>query len=167
MVIAAIEVFQKETLGILLGYQSDQSYVIQNAITYQTTDRYNALVARNDNAHRRIEAFLQNTISHARIIGDFHSHPQYGKNRGGFEPSKEDLEEMREGSIYLIVEINKKSRERYWDYNADGTMSGTVGGYYLKLAAWYIDAKSRKPRLAVLRCPFGVGFLWRYEPPNP
>jgi proteasome lid subunit RPN8/RPN11 len=161
MVTAAIEVFQKETLGILLGYRSDRSYVVQNSITYQTSDRSNALVARNDTAHRRIEAFLQNVVSHARIIGDFHSHPQYGKNRGGFEPSDEDIEEMREDAVYIIVEINKKYHERRWGYNRDGTMSGTVGDYYLKIAGWYIDSKSGKPRLGTVRCPFGVGFHWQ------
>lgn len=164
MVIAAIEVFQKETLGILLGYKSDSSFVVQNAVTYQTSDRYNALVARNDNAHRRIEAFLQNIVSHARIIGDFHSHPQYGKNRGGVQPSQSDIDEMQEGSVYIILEINKKYREMVWDYNLDGTMSGTVGDYYLKIAAWYLDPVRKRPRLGILRCPFGVGFLWRYDP---
>ena len=161
MVTAAIEVFQKETLGILLGYRSDRSHVVQTAITYQTSDRSNALVARNDNAHRRIEAFLQNVVSHARIIGDFHSHPQYGKTRGGFQPSDEDVEEMREGSVYIILEINKKYRERRWGYNQDGTMSGTVGEYYLKVAAWFLDSKTGKARLGTVRCPFGVGFLWQ------
>ena len=161
MAIAAIEVFQKETLGILLGYKSENSFVVQNAITYQTSDRSNALVARNDTAHRRIEGFLQNVVSHARIIADFHSHPQYGKNKGGFQPSDLDIEEMQVGSVYIILEINKKHRERYWDYNVDGTMSGTVGDYYLKIAAWYLDPVKSRPRLAILRCPFGVGFLWR------
>ena len=161
MVTAAIEVFQKETLGILLGYRSDRSYVVQNAIIYQTSDRSNALVARNDTAHRRIEAFLQNVASHASIIGDFHSHPQYGKNRGGFEPSAEDIEEMLEGGVYIILEINKKYHKRKWAYNKDGTMSGTVGDYYLKVAAWFVEPETGKVRLGTVRCPFGVGFVWQ------
>jgi len=137
MVVGAVEVFHRETLGILLGYKTENAFVVQNAIAYQTSERYPTEVQRDDHAHKRIKSFLENVKSPAKIIGDFHSHTQFGENKGGFQPSKEDIDEMKNGQVYFIVEINTKSKARGWDYNLNGTMSGTVGNYFLKLAAWY------------------------------
>ncbi len=163
MVIAAVEVFRKETLGILLGYKSENSFVVENAIAYQTSDRYASLVHRNDNAHKRIASFLKNVNSPSKIIGDFHSHTQFGKNKGGFIPSREDIDEMKNGGVYFIIEINRKTKTQMWDYNRSGTMSGTVGDYFIKLAAWYRNDENEKPRLGSISCPFGLGFNWSYE----
>lgn len=163
MVIAAVEVFRKETLGILLGYKSENAFVIENAIAYQTSDRYASLVHRNDNAHRRIASFLKNVNSPSKIIGDFHSHTQFGNNKGGFIPSKEDIEEMKNGGVYCIIEINRKNKTQIWDYNRDGTMSGTVGDYFIKIAAWYRNERNLRPQLGTISCPFGLGFTWSYE----
>ncbi len=132
---------------------------MQNAIAYQTSERYPTEVQRDDHAHKRIKSFLENVKSPAKIIGDFHSHTQFGESKGGFQPSKEDIDEMKNGQVYLIVEINTKSKARGWDYNLNGTMSGTVGNYFLKLAAWYRNEKNGKPKLAKIKCPFGLGFI--------
>ena len=161
--IGAVEVFQRETLGILLGYKTENCFVVQNAITYQSSERYPSEVQRDDYAYKRIKSFLENVKSPAKIIGDFHSHTQFGENKGGFKPSKEDIDEMKNGWIYLIVEINKKNKARTWDYNLNGTMSGTVGDYFLKLAAWYRNDKNGNPKLAKIKCPFGLGFIWSYD----
>lgn len=163
MVVGAVEVFHRETLGILLGYKTENAFVVQNAIAYQTSERYPTEVQRDDQAHKRIKSFLENVKSPAKIIGDFHSHTQFGENKGGFQPSKEDIDEMKDGQVYLIVEINTKNKARIWDYNLNGTMSGTVGNYFLKLAAWYTNEKNGKPKLAKIKCPFGLGFIWSYD----
>ena len=163
MVVGAVEVFHRETLGILLGYKTENAFVVQNAIAYQTSERYPTEVQRDDHAHKRIKSFLENVKSPAKIIGDFHSHTQFGENKGGFQPSKEDIDEMKNGQVYFIVEINTKSKARGWDYNLNGTMSGTVGNYFLKLAAWYRNEKNGKPKLAKIKCPFGLGFIWSYD----
>ena len=159
MVVGAVEVFHRETLGILLGYKTENAFVVQNAIAYQTSERYPTEVQRDDHAHKRIKSFLENVKSPAKIIGDFHSHTQFGESKGGFQPSNEDIDEMKNGQVYLIVEINTKSKARGWDYNLNGTMSGTVGNYFLKLAAWYRNEKNGKPKLAKIKCPFGLGFI--------
>ena len=109
MVVGAVEVFHRETLGILLGYKTENAFVVQNAIAYQTSERYPTEVQRDDHAHKRIKSFLENVKSPAKIIGDFHSHTQFGENKGGFQPSKEDIDEMKNGQVYLIVEINTKN----------------------------------------------------------
>ena len=94
-VIGAVEVFHRETLGILLGYRTKSGFVVQNAITYQTSDRYPTEVQRDDLAHKRIKSFLENVRSLVKIIGDFHSHTQFGENKGGFYPSEQDINEMK------------------------------------------------------------------------
>lgn len=162
MVIAAVEVFRKETLGILLGYRCENSYIVENAIAYQSCERYASEVERNHNAHRRIEYFLEHVRSPAKLIGDFHSHTQFGDNKGGFVPSKEDIVEMKNGGVYFIIEINKRAKSQVWNYNRNGTMSGTVGEYFLKIAAWYRDENTNNPVLGKICCPFGLGFNWNY-----
>ena len=91
------------------------------------------------------------------IIGDFHSHTQIGKSKAVPIPSSEDLLTMSEGRIYLIVALNWKRGRLSWRTNSDGTLSGTLWDFHIKIGAYTIFNDEIK-RLTVI-CPVATGFL--------
>jgi proteasome lid subunit RPN8/RPN11 len=95
-------------------------------------------------------------FSHMELIGDFHSHPSWGDLRYDTKPSAGDLEHMSAGNIYTIISINEAAKKQQWKYNKDGTVSGSVNGYFLKVGAWYLDETDDKEKMASIRCPFAL-----------
>jgi hypothetical protein len=72
--------------------------------------------------------------------------------------SDEDIEGMKLDEIYIVLEIRDKAKEKYWTYNDDGTLSGTTDSWFIKIAAYYVDPWTRKPKMADVLCPFAIGF---------
>ncbi|PYS02734.1 MAG: hypothetical protein DMG12_13435 [Acidobacteria bacterium] len=61
LLISAIEVYKRECFGLLLGYRdSNNIYIVEHAISYQTANRSHTSVEKNGRASRRIDKFLGN-----------------------------------------------------------------------------------------------------------
>jgi len=156
LLLSSAEVYKKECLGFLLGYQLEDRFIVEHAFSYQTADRKPKGVVSLDRSHRKIAPILQK-FDRLQIIGDFHSHTQFGTTKGLPHPSDEDLASMTPGQIYLIIAINNTRRTMKWAENADSTVSGTVSDYFFKIAAYYLYGKSLARR-ARIHCPFPPGF---------
>ena len=72
-------------------------------------------------------------------------------------PSDEDIKEMKDGQAYLIVAINNNEKTLNWGENRDGTISGSVGEFFFKIAAYFLSSSSGIKR-ARIHCPFPPGF---------
>jgi hypothetical protein len=59
---------------------------------------------------------------------------------------------------------NDKRRSSPWQYNSDGTLSGTVDDYHFRLGAYYLDADA-KSRRANIFCPYAIGFNVKEKQP--
>ena len=154
---SAIEVYKKECFGILLGYRdSSNIYIIEHALSYQTARRTHGSVDKNRRASKRIKSFLD-SIPHLSLIGDFHSHTGWGDLKGVGKPSDQDVVDMSPEYISLIIVVNDKRRSSRWQYNGDGTLSGTVDDYHFRISAYYLDSH-RKSRRANIFCPYAIGF---------
>ncbi len=153
LVVSAIEVTPKETYGVLLGYRERNRYIIDYAIPYQTAERHTSFVYRNEKAHEKMVRFLDE-LSKVRPIGDFHSHPNtYVK------ASKEDKQQMSFSEVYIIVGCSRKTREIPWNYNRDGTLSGTTSDFMIKICAYYpLNVERKTIRYAPVYCPFAIGY---------
>ena len=82
--------------------------------------------------HKKIEPILEK-FDRLQIIGDFHSHTQFGVTKGLPIPSDEDIKEMKDGQVYLMVAINNNEKHLTGDENPrDGAISGSVGGILAK-----------------------------------
>jgi proteasome lid subunit RPN8/RPN11 len=110
----------------------------------------------NPRAHRRIERFLRN-MPHLSVIGDFHSHTMWGYSRAASGPSETDLEGMAPANVYLILSVNDRLREVPFNYNDDGSLSGTTDDHYFRLTAYTVTA-SGEPRRTPILCPYAIGF---------
>lgn len=151
LLVSAIEVYTKESYGLLLGHNLENMFIVEHAIACQKAERHSTWVKAKDKSYRKIVEFLKN-LPNLYIIGDFHSHP-----RAAPVLSDEDIDDMRKGEISIIVEIRDKAKDQFWRYNEDGTLAGSTENFFLKIAAFYLD-NDRKPKQADILCPFAIGF---------
>ena len=157
LLISTIEVYKRECFGLLLGYRdSNNIYIVEHAISYQTANRRHTSVEKNGRASRRIEKFLAN-LPHLSLIGDFHSHTAWGELKGVGNLSSQDIVDMVHGNLYMIITANDKRRASEWKYNGDGTLSGTVDDYHFRIGGYYLDESSRAKRANIF-CPYAIGF---------
>jgi proteasome lid subunit RPN8/RPN11 len=160
LLISAVEVYKRECFGLLIGYRDrkgpDDMYIVEHALPYQSAGRGHRGVVNNPRAHRRIERFLR-SIPQLSVIGDFHSHTMWGYSRAASHPSDTDREGMRPDNVYLILSINDRLREVPWNYNDDGSLSGTTDDHYFRVTAYTVTA-SGEPRHTPILCPYALGF---------
>ena len=157
LLISAIEVYKKECFGLLLGYRDNSNiFIVEHAISYQTANRKHTSVEKNGRASRRIDKFLAN-LPHLSLIGDFHSHTGWGDLKGVGIPSTQDVCDMSPENLYIIIVANDKRRSAGWQYNGDGTLSGTVDDYHFRIGGYYLDEFARAKRANIF-CPYAIGF---------
>ena len=165
LLISTIEVYKKECFGLLLGYRdSNNIYIVEHAISYQTANRRHTSVEKNGRASRRIDRFLGN-LPHLSLIGDYHSHTGWGDLKGVGNPSTEDVYDMTPQNLYIIIVANDKRRASQWHYHGDGTLSGTVDNYHFRIGGYYLDSSSRAKRANIF-CPYAIGFNAKERQPK-
>lgn len=156
MILSSIEVYHHETLGVLLGYKGENSFVVEYAIPYQTALKGLTWVEPRPRRTKRLERVLENMP--VDVIGDFHSHTEMGKSQALARPSGDDIADMEEGRIHLIVAVNSKQKERRWRRNRHGAISGTIGKYQLDVGAAVLSKRGRWGyRRAKIVCPSATG----------
>ena len=160
LLISAVEVYKRECFGLLIGYRDrkgpQEMYIVEHALPFQSAGRRHKGVVSNPRAHKRIDRFLEN-IPQLSVIGDFHSHTMWGYSRAASHPSDTDLEGMKPENVYVIASVNDRLREVPWNYNDDGSLSGTTDEHHFRLTAYTVTAAG-EPRRASILCPYAIGF---------
>jgi proteasome lid subunit RPN8/RPN11 len=159
LLLSSAEVYKKECLGFLLGYKLEDRFIVEHAFTVQNANRRHKGVVYNRKNHKKIEPILA-MFDKLQIIGDFHSHTQFGLTKGLPIPSPEDIKEMLPGHVYLIVAINNNEKTMTWGENRDGTISGSVSEFFFKISACFINNGNgvTSVKKAKIHCPFPPGF---------
>ena len=153
LALGSVEVYKKECLGLLLGYKLEDKFIVEYSIVYQSAKRSRNGVSPDRLRHSRIEGVLPK-FHKLELLGDFHSHPQYGDLKGIPTPSPLDINDMEQGKLYLIIGINDNRRSMRWRENGDGTISGTLSDFHFRIAAYYYEGKRAK-RVQII-CPFAL-----------
>lgn len=156
LLLSSAEVYKRECLGFLLGYKLEDRFIVEHAFSFQTARRKPKGVVSRDKSHKKIDPILSR-FDRLQIIGDFHSHTQFGMTKGVPLPSPEDIKSMTTDRIYLIVAINNNKKTMSWAENIDGTISGSVDKFSFKISAYYLNNRS-SARKAKIHCPFPPGF---------
>jgi proteasome lid subunit RPN8/RPN11 len=161
LLLSSAEVYKKECLGFILGYRLEDRFIVEHAFTVQTANRRHKGVIYNTKNHRKIEPILAR-FDKLQIIGDFHSHTQFGLTKGLPIPSPEDIKEMLPGHVYLIVAINNNQKTMPWGENRDGTISGSISEFFFKISAYFLNGVTsnggNSVKRAKIHCPFPPGF---------
>jgi len=156
LLLTSAEVYKKECLGYLLGYRLEDRFIVEHAFGFQTATRRHKGVVYHRKNHRKIDPVISK-FQKLQIIGDFHSHTQFGDSKGLPIPSPEDVSGMKTNHIYLIIAINNNEKTVLWGENRDGTISGSVGKFFFKISGYYLNS-SNTPKRAKIYCPFPPGF---------
>lgn len=156
LLLSSAEVYKRECLGYLLGYRLEDRFIVEHAFSFQTASRRHKGVIYHHKNHRKIEPILDK-FDKLEIVGDFHSHTQFGDTKGLSIPSEEDIKGMKAENIYLIIAINNNEKTMIWGENRDGTVSGSVGRFFFKISAYFLNG-SLSARKARIHCPFPPGF---------
>ncbi len=151
LILSSIEVYKKECLGLLLGYKLEDRFIVEYSVAYQSAKRMRNGVSPNHYGHNRIGNVLSK-FDKLEIVGDFHSHPQYGSLKGVPKPSPLDINGMESGNVYMIIAINDNQRSVRWGENMDGTISGTLNNFHFKISAYHFDGT--KIKKSPIKCPF-------------
>ena len=156
LLLSCAEVFKKESLGYLLGYRLEDRFIIEHAFGFQTAKRKPKGVIFYHRSHKKIQSILSN-FEKLQIVGDFHSHTQFGSTKGVPIPSPEDIKGMEADNLYIIVAVNDLEHTRPWRRNRDGSVSGSVGDFFFKITAYFAPRANSLPRKARIYCQFPPG----------
>ena len=156
MVLSAIEVYHLETLGLLLGLKGEDTFIVEYAIPYQTAHKAKTWVSPNEKRASRLKRIVH--LLPVDVIGDYHSHTELGNSKALPHPSGDDIADMEAGKAYLILAVNECNRTVEWHNNTDGSISGTLGGYHIRITAHeYVKKGWRHYKNMVIICPSAVG----------
>lgn len=163
LLVSTIEVYRRECFGILLGHTSPERVTVEYVVPYQTARRKFQEVHIDWKRSSRIEEAVR-TVSRWGCLGDYHSHPMYGEVLGTTKLSRTDRESFPPNTLSLVVAINDCTRSHRWSYVKEGTLSGTINGYSIRIGAYYKDGEviNRAP----LVCPYAIGFIPKTIPRN-
>jgi proteasome lid subunit RPN8/RPN11 len=155
MILSAVEVFHLESYGLLLGNRGER-FVVEHALPLQSAKREIYGVSPRKDREERIRELSEGMGLGIELLGDFHSHTEIGKSKAKPIPSLEDIAFMVEGNIYIILAVNKSRKREHWRANLDKTLSGTLGGYHIKLSAYLVWKGWRYHKLKIV-CPIATG----------
>lgn len=68
---------------------------------------------------------------------------------------------MREGDIEIAVAVNEKKRALKWNFTKRKELTGAIGDYFLKVAA-YCAVNGKQEKLVIL-CPYALGFDYTFS----
>ena len=151
MVTSCLEVYKKESYGVLLGTSYNGHSIVRHSVNYQSAKRTYDYVDVHPQRENKIARALK-YISTNKLVGDFHSHSDYPDGLSSHD--KKDL--LAKGNkwvsmLFVIWDTNKKTP---WSYNRkEKYLSGSVGNrFFMKMHAYKnIEGRIEKVRI---ECPY-------------
>ncbi|MHA2620141.1 MAG: Mov34/MPN/PAD-1 family protein [bacterium JZ-2024 1] len=142
IILAATEVYKRETLGYLLGViGEDGVWTILNAAPYQTAEKTFTGTAVRQQKIDLIAKLTEYFGTNFRLLGDFHSHAQWGDRLRRAMPSDEDVADAQPGFLYVIIALNdlpKEQRKSQWRISRNRMiLSGSVGKFHFEISAYF------------------------------
>jgi proteasome lid subunit RPN8/RPN11 len=158
MVVAAIEAYHDECLGLLLGYKTAGKTIVEDCIVYQSAKRKPTEVEAVWNRENKVVEVIPK-LTQMQPLGYFHSHTKWGRRRGRVELSQTDRDSIREDEVEVIVAINECKRSAKLRQTRLG-FSVTVGQYHISIAAFHRGEKITQCKLL---CPYALGFCHTFS----
>ena len=153
---AALEVYRKETFGLLVGSVKEGRYksfiVIKNALTYQNATRKEMEVSIWPSQDAKIR-YVINYLSGCKILGEFHSHT-CGINYLAPQDIKDMIEDGERFSLLINIEPADE-REKWFYDKKDKSLHGTVNDEYKIMIKVYAREFGKKIiRKLKIECPY-------------
>jgi proteasome lid subunit RPN8/RPN11 len=145
---ASMEAFKKESIGLLFGSRGKESIKIKLAFPPQTAKRFYASAEIGTKAEKRLVKLFED-FAHMKLVGFFHSHPEYGEMQGETKMSSTDIASLKDGELAIIIAINNSRNSHEWQANSDGSISGTVD-HFLFTMACFRKIREKKHRATMI-----------------
>ena len=162
MIVAAVEVYPTECMGVLLGYRAWHSFdgtrraIVEQAIPYQTAKRTRDSVTVRAKHEFRCKDMLYK-LSSLEPIGHFHSHPKSIP-----ELSHDDEGEINTGDTEIVIAVSKRAEDRPWKYYIrKKELAGVFGDFRFDIAAHTCNRYGEIEKIP-LACPFALGIGSKY-----
>ena len=138
IVAAAGEMYKKECYGLLVGKRRGETIkVVAVAVSQKAKRTFSSIIY----TEKYIKSFREivHCLPKCELIGEFHSHPQFGKRRGYAVLSKADLSTCCE-ALQIVVSANDvKQQRKDFVVNSDGTISGIINHISMHIRAFYVE----------------------------
>lgn len=160
MILSSVETFHRECFGYVLGYKPTRrrnSFIITNVVAVQLAKkRKNMEIEQSKLSCKHMYACFDGYPSIYPLIGDFHSHPEWGRHQRLCEFSDGDAKDMlrvqkRFGTnslIGVVIKISRLKKERIlWHPAEDGKggIKGSLGKYkfHINVCRMVKDSKNK------------------------
>jgi proteasome lid subunit RPN8/RPN11 len=145
MLLASVETFKRECLGYFFGRcptKFSNCYFITGVASVQLAKkRHNTSIEQSQLSQRNMGDCFNDYSDLFRVIGDFHSHPEWGSHRREASLSKSDIKDMLRTKYPLAVVIKissiNKGRELWKSIPGKG-IKGSLGKYKFHLNVFRI-----------------------------
>ncbi len=155
IILSTVEVYKSECMGILLGYKTSGRIVVEYAIPLQSAKRRLNEVESNWRRETQVLDVIPELIQFEKL-GYYHSHPQWGDQKGAAELSETDIDSMNEEEIELVVALNTADTSVWWEEKGLG-IRGTIGEYMVEIAGYYLETPNKLVPTQLV-CPYAIGF---------
>ena len=135
---ASLEAYKRESIGFLFGSKGKKIIAVKSAFPPQTAKRFYASAEISTKTEKRLVSIFEH-YAHMKLLGFFHSHPEYGDTQGEIKLSNADMRSLKNNEIVIVIAINESSKSDKWKVNSDDSISGTVDQYLFSIAAYIKD----------------------------
>lgn len=144
MICTAVEVFKRECIGLVRGHKPTRAryyYSIEHIVPISlTSERTNSGVQQSKLSFKNLDMGLINQYPQLfKVIGRFHSHPEWGRHKRHSLPSDADKRDLIESGLPLeiIINISSLNKERVlWESVSGGGIRGSLGKYKFGIKAF-------------------------------
>jgi hypothetical protein len=151
-----LEVYKKEAGGVLFGKKKGDLVSVMQAHIYQSTKRgFSDLEFPSLEIERRVNDAVE-VMSGYALVGDIHSHCNYGKYLANVGLSGGDLEGLlkdnKSKEIFCSIVLGLNPAERVRGIRIkEGIVSGSLSinenKYHLEMKAYYHNGRLRRARI--------------------
>lgn len=172
---ASMETFKSECLGFLWGRSPTVNFnrfLISDAVPFQSVRRRkNTEVEQSKRGERRLQELMQGVRgSTVKLLGYFHSHPEWGNAKPWSEMSEFDIKEMQKSGDQIEIIVSISSRKKgvlSWTLFPDGNVRGSFNKFTLDFNAYtlFLDNNKKKgvPKRLQIVAPAALKFLNRIQ----
>ena len=133
-------------------YKKNNNFVIEHAVTFQTAKRGFGTVENIHNREKLIKDLSEFFWKNSQIIGDCHSHTEFGSGKPYVNPSEQDENGSKQNKIYLIIGIRTKRKNQQWKKVKHGGIIGSIGKFTFEIKAYWAP-EDKKLEQILLICP--------------
>lgn len=158
LILSSIETYRSECYGLLLGRRQNGTIHVQGALPYQTARRHARGVHFPERRRNAIQRVLDE-MAQPEFLGEFHSHVDVGGGAVCEALSRNDMRGVQAREIQVLIAVRRARTAVAWRHNRDGSLSGAMGPYFVKLRAFHTVTTPRggtAPRVAILRCRYAL-----------